>query len=192
LSDGTFTWTPGFDQSGSITASFTASDGTDQALASVLISVEDAQRPLTISSISPIATLLVLSVGDTVRVSVAAESPDRGGLTYAWQVNGTAQIETTGSFLATASESTADDIISVTATDGTDSLSQSWTVTKVLLGDFDGSNAVDFSDFLTFVGAFGKTSADPTFNASADINGNGTVDFPDFLTFVRFFGVKRL
>ncbi|MFT5368208.1 MAG: hypothetical protein ACI8V2_003171 [Candidatus Latescibacterota bacterium] len=190
LSGGQFAWTPGFDQSGSITVSFTASDGTGQALASVQIAVEDAQRPLTLSSISPTATLLVHPTGDTVRVSVAAESPDRGGLTYTWLVNGATQVETRASLLVTVSEGTTDDVISVTASDGTDSLSQNWTVTKALLGDFDVDKDVDFSDFLIFVGAFGKTSADPAFIASADINGNGTVDFPDFLTFVRFFGLR--
>jgi hypothetical protein len=48
--------------------------------------------------------------------------------------------------------------------------------------DFDGSNTVDFNDFLLFVAAFGTT------NATFDVSGNGVVDFNDFLTFSANFG----
>jgi len=53
-----------------------------------------------------------------------------------------------------------------------------------ILGDFDGSGAVDFGDFLLFAGAFGNPDADPKF----DLDGSGAVDFPDFLLFVERFG----
>jgi len=48
-------------------------------------------------------------------------------------------------------------------------------------GDFNADGAVDFSDFLLFVGSFG--SADPVY----DLDASGTVDFPDFLVFVQAF-----
>ena len=48
--------------------------------------------------------------------------------------------------------------------------------------DFNGNGAVDFSDFLAFVSAFG--AANPTF----DLDGNGRVDFNDFLIFAQSFG----
>jgi hypothetical protein len=57
-----------------------------------------------------------------------------------------------------------------------------------LLGDFDGNNSVDFSDFLTFAAAFGSTSSDPKYVARADLNASGTIDFTDFLSFAAQFG----
>ena len=48
--------------------------------------------------------------------------------------------------------------------------------------DFDGSGAVDFPDFLSFVRVFG--TVDSTF----DLDGSNQVDFGDFLIFVQSFG----
>ncbi|MBT4140842.1 MAG: hypothetical protein HOE48_23220 [Candidatus Latescibacteria bacterium] len=187
---GNFVWTPGFDQGGAFVVTFTASVGKEQASTSVDITVVDVPRPLVINSFAPSKTLLVGSVGDTSRMSVTAESPDVGSVTYAWQVNGIAQAETSGSFLLDIVNGSVDDVLTVTASDDSGSLTQSWTVAKALKGDFDGNNEVAFSDFLTLVGAFGKSSADPDFNPTIDINGNGVVDFPDFLEFVSFFGLR--
>lgn len=61
------------------------------------------------------------------------------------------------------------------------------TVDTVLKGDFDDDGKVNFSDFLLFAGAFGKTSTDSGFDVTFDFDGSGTVDFPDFLTFVSVF-----
>jgi len=191
FANGNFTWTPGFDQSGSFTVSFSASDGKTQTSATTTITVANVARPLVINSFSPTSTLFVKGVGDTVRVTVAAQSPDVGSVTYAWEVNGIVQAETSGSLLFTVVNDTTDDVLKVTVGDGTSSLTQSWTVAKALKGDLDGNNEVSFSDFLSFVSAFGKRTTDAGFIALADINGNGTVDFPDFLEFVRFFGQKR-
>lgn len=57
-------------------------------------------------------------------------------------------------------------------------------VTRVAIqaADFDGSGAVDFSDFLTFASAFGSAQG------AFDMDGSGVVDFPDFLKFVRVYG----
>lgn len=189
--NGSFNWTPGFDQSGSTTVSFVASDGTDQTTLDVAISIENVARPLTVSSITPSRTLIVQTAGDTVRFSISAESPDQSGLTYSWQINGSDQSETSESLLVTVTDAATDDVVSVSVSDGVDSKSQSWTVTKTLLGDFNGNDSVDFPDFLIFAGAFGKTSADADFNSSVDLNNNGTIDFPDFLAFVSYFGLSR-
>lgn len=51
------------------------------------------------------------------------------------------------------------------------------------VADFNGDCVVDFSDFLAFASAFGKSESDAMF----DLNGNGSVDFPDFLIFVSEF-----
>ena len=50
-----------------------------------------------------------------------------------------------------------------------------------LVGDFDGSGAVDFSDFFLFVEAFG--GEDPAF----DLDASGAVDFEDFFLFAESF-----
>ena len=60
--------------------------------------------------------------------------------------------------------------------------------TPGLTGDFDGSGAVDFQDFLAFVAQFGKSSSDEGFDARMDLDGSGTIDFQDFLAFVAAFG----
>ncbi len=51
------------------------------------------------------------------------------------------------------------------------------------MADFNGDCVVDFSDFLAFASAFGKSESDAMF----DLDGNGSVDFPDFLIFVSEF-----
>ncbi len=51
------------------------------------------------------------------------------------------------------------------------------------VADFNGDCVVDFSDFLAFASAFGKTESDAMF----DLDGNGSIDFSDFLIFVSEF-----
>lgn len=54
--------------------------------------------------------------------------------------------------------------------------------------DFDESGSVDFSDFLTFVTGFGKTSPEVGFDVQANLDSNGSIDFSDFLLFAAVFG----
>ena len=54
----------------------------------------------------------------------------------------------------------------------------------MVAGDFDGDGQVGFSDFLAFVGAFGRPDAAPGF----DLDGNGQVGFPDFLILAEHYG----
>ena len=55
-------------------------------------------------------------------------------------------------------------------------------------GDFDGDLDVDFSDFLAFVGVFGSSSSDASYDARMDMNNDGIINFSDFLIFVSNFG----
>ena len=54
--------------------------------------------------------------------------------------------------------------------------------------DLNGDGNVDFSDFLLFVAAFGKSEGEAGYNAAADLDGDGTVAFSDFLIFASAFG----
>lgn len=54
--------------------------------------------------------------------------------------------------------------------------------------DLNGDGDVDFSDFLLFVAAFGKSEGEAGYNAGADLDGDGTVAFSDFLLFANAFG----
>ena len=56
------------------------------------------------------------------------------------------------------------------------------------VADFDGDCVVDFSDFLAFASAFGRTAGDDDFDGKFDLNGNCEVDFQDFLIFASEFG----
>jgi Ca2+-binding EF-hand superfamily protein len=94
----------------------------------------------------------------------------------------------TGTTLNVPATASDQDIVVVTASDGESTAMHTWTVARMLSGDFDGSGAVDFTDFLTFAGVFGQTvesGVDPII----DIDGSGVVDFADFLIFASFFGV---
>ena len=56
------------------------------------------------------------------------------------------------------------------------------------LPDFDQNGAVDFPDFLLFVGKFGSKQGDKTYEDRFDLDSNGAIGFPDFLIFVNDFG----
>ena len=54
--------------------------------------------------------------------------------------------------------------------------------------DFSGDGKIGFEDFITFAGAFGKSSQDSDFNPRTDLNGDGQVNFQDFIIFAGVFG----
>ena len=54
--------------------------------------------------------------------------------------------------------------------------------------DLNGDGEVNFSDFLLFVAAFGKSEGEAGYNAGADLNSSGMIDFQDFLLFANAFG----
>lgn len=61
-------------------------------------------------------------------------------------------------------------------------------VSAVPAPDFDESGAIDFTDFLLFVSAFGAREGQERYDAKYDLNGDGEIGFGDFLLFVRDFG----
>ena len=54
---------------------------------------------------------------------------------------------------------------------------------QVLTPDFNGDGAVNFADFLVFVGQFGTRQGDGRYEAKYDLDSNGTIGFGDFLIF---------
>ena len=56
--------------------------------------------------------------------------------------------------------------------------------------DFNGDEAVDFSDFLLFVAQFGFSQDDAGYEARFDLDGDGMIGFGDFLIFANNFGKK--
>ena len=60
--------------------------------------------------------------------------------------------------------------------------------TDLTFSDFDGSGRVDFSDFLEFAAAFGKSTGQDGFDDKFDLDGSSSVDFGDFLIFASNFG----
>ena len=169
---------------------FVVSDGSEEASTTVDIVVADVNRLVTLKSINPSRNLVIGMSGDVLTFTIDAEDPDGEAVTFAWTVNGALEAEATGTLILTVPSGAQDEVVSVTATsaDGSD-VTQSWTITKMLVGDFDASGDVGFSDFLAFVSQFGKTSADADFDARFDLDNDGSVGFTDFLTFVAFFGL---
>ena len=56
--------------------------------------------------------------------------------------------------------------------------------------DFNGDDAVDFSDFLLFTAQFGFSQEDEGYQARFDLDGDGTIGFGDFLIFANSFGTS--
>ena len=54
--------------------------------------------------------------------------------------------------------------------------------------DFNGDEAVDFSDFLLFTAQFGFSQEDEGYQARFDLDGDGMIGFGDFLIFANNFG----
>ena len=54
--------------------------------------------------------------------------------------------------------------------------------------DFDGDGRVGFPDFLLFIGVYGSSRGDGTYQGRYDLDGDGVIGFPDFLIFVDNFG----
>jgi fibronectin type 3 domain-containing protein len=57
-----------------------------------------------------------------------------------------------------------------------------------LVGDFNDSKKVDFTDFFLFVDHFGQVATDAAYDAAFDLSLNSKIDFADFFLFVDNFG----
>ena len=97
-------------------------------------------------------------------------------------------------FLYVRSETTTPGSPDTTATDQPDTTGSQpdTTQTVVLQGDFDGSGAVDFSDFLAFTRQFGNSVGQEGFDPQFDLDANGSVAFSDFLIFIQQFGKTNI
>lgn len=63
-------------------------------------------------------------------------------------------------------------------------------VSPSLVGDFNHDSVVDALDFFLFADNFGRTRADPDWDASYDLSGNGEIDFSDFFVLGNQFGLE--
>ena len=54
--------------------------------------------------------------------------------------------------------------------------------------DFNGDGAVNFADFILFVGKYGSRLGQDRYDAQCDLNADGQIDFADFLIFAASFG----
>lgn len=190
--DGDFTWVPGFDLGGStVMVTFTVSDGSEEASLTVDIAVTDVNRPAVLNASDPPRVRVLGMAGDALTFTADAEDPDGDAVSYLWTVNGAVDPETSGTLIITVPSGAQDETVSVTATSlDASSVSFSWTIGKMLVGDFDSSGDVGFTDFLAFTAQFGKTSADSDFDVMFDLDGDGTIGFVDFLQFVEYFGLS--
>jgi hypothetical protein len=191
--DDTFTWIPGFDLGGnSVVVTFTVSDSFEEVITTVDISVTDVNRSTVVNAFDPPRARVIGMEGDGLTFSLDAEDPDGDVLTYLWTVSGSEDAEPTNSITITVPSGLQDEVVSVVATslDGSQA-TQSWTIGKMLIGDFDASGDVGFTDFLAFSAQFGKTlAADVDFDTGFDLDGDGAVGFTDFLQFVENFGLS--
>jgi len=189
LSDNVFTWTPGYDQSGTYSITFSVSDGRGGSASDrVRITVKDTNRSPALSAIGN----RTIREGSTWTISLSASDPDGDSITFSVFGNppGSTLSGTTFTWSPTAAQ-TGSHTVTFTASDGrggSDAESMTITVeaTPALVGDFDDDGVVGLNDFLLFIRAFGSTEPDTPF----DLDRNGNVGLDDFLIFVGSFGTK--
>ncbi len=56
------------------------------------------------------------------------------------------------------------------------------------VGDFNGDNEVDLSDFVLFLAVFGTTTGSDNWDSAYDLDGNGEIGLSDFVIFLDNFG----
>jgi hypothetical protein len=78
LARGSFVWTPGYDQAGDHSVTFTFSDGTFSSSKTIPIKVRNTNRPPTLSS-DPVTPA---TIGVPWRLVLRGSDPDGDGLTY--------------------------------------------------------------------------------------------------------------
>ena len=188
--------------SGTFTVTVTVSDGSGGATGTA--APTKVKRSFTMTVNAPVSALTVADIDDiTVKISAVqtnsaitpiqvsasggqkpytyamSSNPATGaGLTInssSGQITGTPT--QTGTFTFTV---TVTDNASTTATD-------SFSMSVSLIGDFNGDGAVNTSDHLLFVAAFGLSEGEDGFNGEIDLDGNGTIDTADFLIFSSHF-----
>ena len=188
--EGEIVWSPGFDQAGIYRISLTASDGSISTEGEITITVEEANAPVRFSSVSPSVAIVVGETGSLQTFEIVTSDPDNDPLSISWTANGKEIIGESGSTLTFTATDAEEDLISVTVSDGTETITQSWRIARILRGDFDENNRVDLDDFFLFAGAFSQEGTGE--NARFDLDGNQTIDFEDFFIFAIWFGVSAV
>ena len=161
---GSFTMTVNAPASKPVSSALTVAD-TDDITVKISAVTNSTITPIQVSALG----------GQTPYTYSLSSNPATGaGLTInssSGQITGTPT--QTGTFTFTV---TVTDNASTTATD-------SFSMSVSLIGDFNGDGAVNTSDHLLFVAAFGLSEGEDGFNGEMDLDGNGTIDTADFLIF---------
>ena len=144
---------------------------------------------LTVADIDDIT--VKISAGQTNSAITPIQVSASGGQTpYTYALSST---PATGSGLSVNSSSgqitgtptqTGTFTLTVTVTDNANTTAtNSFSMAVSLIGDFNGDGAVNTSDHLLFVAAFGLSEGESGFNGEMDLNGDGTIDTADFVIF---------
>ncbi|MFA5795537.1 MAG: putative Ig domain-containing protein, partial [Candidatus Brocadiia bacterium] len=131
---GTFTWTPGYNQSGNYQVTFIASDGTLTSSKTVNISIDNVDRP---PVFNPIANQLINENG-TLTFTLSATDPDGDSMTYSVQglPQGASFDTATGTFTWTPdSDQSGNYQVTFIASDGTIESSNVVNITVVNVDD---------------------------------------------------------
>ena len=187
--------------SGTFTVTVSVSDGSGGATGTA--APTKVKRSFTMTVNAPVSALTVADIDDiTVKISAvqtnSAITPIQvsvsGGqtpYTYAMSSNPATgsglSINSSGSITGTPT-SAGTFTLTVTVTDNASTTATgSFSMSVSLIGDFNGDGAVNTSDHLLFVAAFGKSEGEDGFNSDMDLNGDGTIDSADFVIFVSHF-----
>ena len=143
LSGSTFSWTPGFDQSGTYDVTFTADDGQgDTDSETITITVGDANRAPELSAIGD----QIVGEAETLNLTLAATDPDEDEVSFSVTEAPAGASLTDASFVWTPSfDQSGSYTLTFTATDGRDGIdSEQITITVEDRTPPSGPVAIDF------------------------------------------------
>lgn len=125
-----YTYSPGYSDSGTHTVLVTVSDGELTDTHEWTVTVNNVNRAPSISSYSPTDTTPSVNEGSGLPFSVTASDPDGDTLSYAWKIDGT-QVSTSSSFTYSPGYSdSGPHTVKVTVSDGKEGTdTQTWTAT---------------------------------------------------------------
>lgn len=168
--DKTFSWTPGYNQSGIYNLTFHVSDGTSQDSEAIHINVTDFNRAPIIDVFLPVRTILKTRNGYAIRFNHSSHDPDGKNLEYSWNLDNTTMETTKGLlFLPDAGDIGYHKILLEVFDDCGAEASHSWDIDVKLNGDVKIDCIVDISDLASVGKAYGSASGDPEWNSNADI-----------------------
>ena len=171
---GAFSWTPAYDQAGTYTVTFTASDRADSDSETVTITVINTTRPPELANPGD----QTVAEGDTLTFTLSASDPDGDTLTYGTSAAlpaGASLDPATGAFSWTpAYDQAGTYTLTFTVSDGTDSDSETVTITVTninrppTLGPVGSKPPVNEGETLTFTVSASDPDGDAlTYSTSA-------------------------